>query len=309
MKALPVDRLLGYYNAALAVVWCTAIPRDPWAPAMVALHAVGAAFPWLLARLPARLPRAVHVVREGYPWFLFVPLWSELGWLAAIRRLPTHDHAIAELDRAIFGTHYHLTWMHAWPDLAEPMYFFYILYYPTIFVPLLALALRRRVGAFREWSFRLLLSYLGCYLSYLIFPVIGPRALAAHVAPVGGALAWLSESLHSAGDSPGTAFPSSHVAGAATIAWLAWRRLPRLAAWLLTAQAAGVAAATIYTGNHFTVDVMAGLAWVAVLQAVAAPWFEGRSSHNPAGAEPTPGAPIPQHAPGVLPGKEGVSCL
>jgi len=281
-RALPADRLFAAYNAVLAVVWCTVPAGEAWAPAMAALHAAGATLPWLLARLPERLPPAVRCLREGYPMLLLLPTWAELGWLAAVRQLPTHDGAIAALDRTVFGTHYHLAWRRAAPGLAEVMFLFYVLYYLTIFVPPVVLALRRRLDAYRDFSFRVLVAFLGCYVCYLAFPVIGPRALAGHHAPAGGALELLSETLHATGDSPGTAFPSSHVTGTVTIAWLAWRWLPRPAAWLLTALAAAVAVAAIYTGNHFTVDVVAGLVWVAILQILVAPWFERRIPGAPA---------------------------
>ena len=72
------------------------------------------------------------------------------------------------------------------------------------------------------------------------------------------------------GDSRGCSFPSSHVAGATTIAYLAWRWLPRWAAIVLTVDAAGVLASTVYTQNHYAVDSVAGLVWALLFNFVLA---------------------------------------
>src|SRR5215470_17333939 len=61
-----------------------------------------------------------------------------------------------------------------------------------------------------------------------------------------------------AGDAVGTAFPSTHVAGAVTLAWLAWRHCSRAEAWIATVLAAGIGPAAVFTQNHFVIDVVAG---------------------------------------------------
>ena len=74
-----------------------------------------------------------------------------------------------------------------------------------------------------------------------------------------------------AGDSPGTAFPSSHVAGALTVAWFGCLWLGRAGAALLCVLATLVTVGTVYTGNHFAIDSLAGLLWGAGAQALIVP--------------------------------------
>ena len=77
-----------------------------------------------------------------------------------------------------------------------------------------------------------------------------------------------------AGDSLGTAFPSSHVAGVVTAAIIAWKWLPRPVAWLLIVESIGVMVATVYTQNHYAIDAVAGLVWAVVLQVMLLPLLD-----------------------------------
>ncbi|NNG17195.1 MAG: phosphatase PAP2 family protein [Gemmatimonadales bacterium] len=91
----------------------------------------------------------------------------------------------------------------------------------------------------------------------------------------------LVKQAHDSGDSLGTAFPSSHVAGSVTIAYLAWRWLPRGWAWLIALETVGVCFATVYTQNHYAIDALGGLVWATVLQVVAVPLVRGVLSGAP----------------------------
>ncbi|MCI0689339.1 MAG: phosphatase PAP2 family protein, partial [Sporichthyaceae bacterium] len=109
------------------------------------------------------------------------------------------------------------------------------------------------------------------------YPVIGPAELMPHYQGelTQGLFYRLTHAARDAGDSLGTAFPSSHAAGAVTAAWLAWRWFGRPVAVLLTVQAGGVLLATVYTQNHYAVDAVAGLVWALGLQAIAVPAILG----------------------------------
>jgi membrane-associated phospholipid phosphatase len=121
-------------------------------------------------------------------------------------------------------------------------------------------------------TFRLLTTYIGCYLVYLTMPVLGPRESAVVALGVpDGFFAAISEAIRARGDSLGTAFPSSHAAGAVTVAVIAivWLR-PWIAA-LLSAQAIAVVMATVYTGNHYGIDAAAGTGLALALQVAVVP--------------------------------------
>lgn len=265
----PVDRVVAVYNLFLAAAWMRAAGAAPLAWLPVLLHVALAGLPWLLAGRVSASRRLLRGLREGYPLLVLAAAWAELGWLQEVRRLPFQDDIVRGLDQALFGGHPHLLWSAAQPQawLSELMHGAYLSYYLFVFLPPLVLAVLGRRAAYRDWVLRLLVTYLGCYVFYTFFPVYGPRLGLPETAAAGsGWLDQLTAALRSAGDSLGTAFPSSHVAGVVTSAWLASRWLPRPLGYGFAAGAFAVCLSTVYTQNHYAVDVVAGLAAALVLQ-------------------------------------------
>jgi membrane-associated phospholipid phosphatase len=82
--------------------------------------------------------------------------------------------------------------------------------------------------------------------------------------------------VRAAGDALGTAFPSSHTAGAVTLAVILWRWGSAPVAWMGVTAAVAIAMATVYTGNHFPVDTLAGIAVALVAQFLVVPMLEAR---------------------------------
>lgn len=270
---LPFDLAIAAYNVALACVWAAASPQSAAAPWLALAHLAAAALPWTLRHrwTAPSLPRVA--LREGYPLLALGVFWAELGLLHRLRQLPTHDALVAAWDRALFGVHLHLAWPAAMPErwLDEGMHFAYFAYYLLLVVPI-AVGLMRRREAFRDLMLRMMITYLACFAFYAVFPVYGPHSMPGaphHATP--GFFESLIRHAHQAGDSPGTAFPSSHVAGVVAVAWFAWIWLPRPAAVSLAALAALVALGTVYTGNHFALDALLGLLWGIVAQTVVVP--------------------------------------
>ena len=286
MAPYPVDWIVAAYNAALVPVWLGLAPKSAAAPWMALGHGVAALVPFLLRRVrsaPSRI-RASFVL---YPVVALALFWAELGTLQSLRAAPPLDDIVRRLDLAVFGTHWHEVWMEAMPQawMSELMHFGYFLYYPVLVIPPFVILAMRGPGAFRSVTLAVMVTYLSCFLFYLAVPVYGPRAMTAgaHVPDAGGFFQALVEGARERGDSPGTAFPSSHVAGAVTIAWMGWRWLPRVWAHVLSAAAAMVALATVYTRNHYAVDALAGLLWALALQA----WLVPRLERGTAKREPT----------------------
>lgn len=321
----PVDRLLAGYNLLLAVLWAvvfwlgqpaSALPAlgfaiEPRTALLLALaHLGGVGVPWAISRMPSRPRLPLRVLREAYP-LLFVPLgWLELDPLIRTLHQGTWDMAIMALDQAVFGLHLDRVWIRAMPErwFGEIMYFSYWIYMPLIFVAPAAMALRRDVDAFRDVTFRLLATYLGCFAIYIFFPSAGPKVfgLPFDGPATQGLFAGLVERAHDTGNVYGAAFPSSHVAGAVTLAWLGWRWFGRGAAVLLTIQALGVVMSTVYTQNHYAIDSLAGIGFALAIQAwyVPAVGRAGRrtpargaarprlASSGPTAAPPLPVAPM-----------------
>ncbi|MFQ5890024.1 MAG: phosphatase PAP2 family protein [Gemmatimonadota bacterium] len=300
-SVLAVDRLMAAYNLILAVLWVPLLTRAWYAPGILAAHAAAGLLPALLGRGPASLSRPLRLLRESYPLLWLPVLWIELDMLISLLHDRSGDSAILSLDLALFGVHIDRVWMPAMPQLwfSELMHFAYYAYYALIFLPPIAVALAGRVDAFRDMTVRLMATYLCCYLFYLAFPVVGPHGLGQ---PFEGPLTngffyRLVEAAHATGDVRGAAFPSSHVAGAVTIALLGWRWFPSGIALLMSVEAVGVMMATVYTQNHYGIDSVAGLVWALAIQALLVPALLGW----PPVRAVLPGAPRLPAPPGVLP--------
>jgi membrane-associated phospholipid phosphatase len=289
----PVDGVLAAYNAAMVPVWLGLGSKAAAALGIAAAHAASAILPWILGRVrPA--PAWVRSILVVYPVIALALFWGELGALQALRDLPPQDDLVRRLDLALFGVHWQDVWMLAMPQawMSELMHFGYFLYYLLLVIPPVAVLLLRGRDAFRSVALAVMVTYLSCFLFYLAFPVYGPRAMAgaALVPAPAGLFHTLVEAARQGGDSLGTAFPSSHVAGAVTMAWVAWRWLPRAWALAISVAALMVTFSTVYTRNHYALDALAGLLWVVPLQVWLVPRLE-RSRPGPGAASATPAAP------------------
>lgn len=273
----PVDWIVASYNAILAIIWLALASRAVGVLALALVHAAAAGLPWLLRSLP-RVPPQARALRDGYPLIGIALFWAELGPLQALRSVGSGDLLVRRLDLALFGVHWHEIWMSVMPGrwVSEVMHFAYFLYYLLLLIPPLAIGIRCGLQGFRSAVLALTITYLSCFLFYLVLPVYGPRALGAAplAAAPDGPFHSLVELARASGDSPGTAFPSSHVAGAATIAWLGWRWLSRRWFVTLVLAALGVTLSTVYTRNHYAVDAVAGFLWIVPLQGAIVPALE-----------------------------------
>lgn len=270
-----VDRLLAVYNLVLVAVWAIAWGTTPYAPWLLAAHAAAATLPWLIAAGDGRLSRPGWVLREVYPFLLLAVFWSELGLLRGLLHGAPYDPAVEAMDLAVFGVHLHAIWMPRMPEvwLSETLHGSYFGYYFLIAAPALWLLLRGRRDAYHDLTFRLLLGYLICYVIYLAFPVDGPifQATPFHGSLTNGVFYRLAHDVVEYGHAQGATFPSSHVVGAVTIAWVGWRYFPWPVGLLLTLEAAGVTVSTVYTQNHYAVDSLAGVALAVGVQLWVAP--------------------------------------
>lgn len=270
----PVDRLVAAYNALLAIVWGSVIGRADYAALIALAHVAALSLPWLLRRGEGRLGPFTRTLHDIYPLLWMAGFWTELGLLRPLHG-PTHDAWVAALDLAVFRVHLNAEWMPRMPWLwfSELMHLSYYLYYVIIVAPPLALLLTARRDALRDVTLRMLVTYLGCFTLYIMFPVDGPAHTMVHYTgvPTTGFFYHLVHAAGDFGDSMGTAFPSSHVAAALTAAWAGWRWFSRPVAILLALEAAGVVLATVYTQNHYAIDVLAGFVLAVILQLAVVP--------------------------------------
>jgi hypothetical protein len=272
---VPVDRWVSFCNLFVAITWLPLAQASPLAREFLAGHLLLAALPWLLTRRrnhPLRLP---PVVCDLYPLLMIAALWSELGIRHRFTVSGLNDQLISRTELTLFGLHPHevgVRLLHA-PWLLEVMHGVYFTYYVLLIgVPVLVLLANSRIGT-QRMVLRLAVGYLGCFLIYFIFPVEGPRsAFPASIAPLAnGGFAMANSAIRSAGDSLGTAFPSSHVVGTISLAWAAWEAGP---VWLRVPSvlaAAAIPAATVYTQNHYALDALFGVVVALLLHRLVVP--------------------------------------
>jgi len=269
-RLLPVDWVVATYNLIFGVIWLTQVNKVWFALLLAGAHFTGLLLPWLLARAPAALAEPMRTLREIYPLLFLAVFWPELDMLRPVLALQSGDGPVAALDLFVFRVPIHAVWM---PNMAalwfsELMYLSYELYYALVFLPPIVLLLQRRHAPLRDAAFRLVLVYLLCFITYAVFPVDGPHFLQEpfHGPHTSGFFYGVNQVLQASGDSLGCSFPSSHVAGAVSAAYIGWRYFPRWIAILMSLESLGIALSTTYTQSHYAIDSLAGLVLALVVQ-------------------------------------------
>jgi membrane-associated phospholipid phosphatase len=272
---LATIRISRLYHLALLGIWIFLVPAWPllFYPvfhATLLIWDLPSAVRWRAdwsSRLPMR-SRAVAICLSGF--LVLAVTWGELGVLHRLWPRPSHDALVSSWEVGLFGGHLSSTWSAAMPArwFSELMFGIYASYYLLAFLPLTVAGFARPEAEASDFRFRMLSTYLLLFLVYLVFPVFGPASLPSLIPVVlpGGYMAGFTAGLRSHGDSLGTAFPSSHVAGSVAMAigvWHWWGRRWGVA-WLAGALLVGLA--TVYTGNHFVVDAISGALVGGVLQ-------------------------------------------
>jgi len=271
-----VDWILAAYNLILIGRWAPLVPQHEAARWLVVVHSIALGVPWLLARAPAPGQLWLRRFYDFYPLAWICAFWRELDVHGLFLNNLIDDRALVWLDRSVFGVHLNTAWLAALPGRAfsEMMHLFYFSYYPLLLtVPVLLIVARGTMR--REGVLRIAAAYLACFAIYALWPTTGPGFL--HVSfpdsVSGGLVFQINHAIQNSGDSLGTAFPSSHVAGSVTLTWILWR----LGHWRLGIAGIvitlGVLGATIYTQNDFAVDSLAGVLVSVGVQLLVVPRF------------------------------------
>ena len=261
---LTVDYVIAAYNILMIGVWLPLLGTSGIARWMALVHFLALSLPLLLSRAPVERPVWMRALVDLYPVLWLGVFWRELGIHWEMVGSAPNDAFIAWLDRAAFGVNLSALWAPAMPMgwLSETMQFVYFSYYALFAGLAVVLLLRRNQAITQDLTLRLSIAYAAAYAVYAVAPTVGPMAMAMFPRFGGegahGLFRALNDCLQANGDAAGTAFPSTHTAGAVTLAWLAWRYCPRWVAWAATILAIGIAPATVYTQNHFAVDAICG---------------------------------------------------
>ena len=269
-RLMLVDWVVAAYNLIFGFIWLAQVNKVWFALLLAAAHFAGLLLPWLLARAPTTLAEPMRTLREIYPLLFLAVYWPELDMLRPVLALQSGDGPVAALDLFVFRVPLHAVWM---PNMSavwfsELMYLSYELYYALVFLPPIVLLLQRRHAALCDATFRLVLVYLLCFITYAFFPVDGPHFLQESFdgPHTSGFFYGINQLLQASGDSLGCSFPSSHVAAAVSAAYIGWRYFPRWVAVLMSLEALGITLSTTYTQNHYAIDSLAGLVLALVVQ-------------------------------------------
>jgi membrane-associated phospholipid phosphatase len=273
---LPLERRAGYLPADfVAVIYLTvvlilmAIGRgrlDHWR-IWIGVHLAVLAGVWALRFVPRRGLPLFQMLRETYGLFLMPAAYFSVATLNRIPHSGYFDDVALRWDQAIFGLHPHI-WLGThltWRPLYEFLHLSYLVY--ILLVPTLAFTLffQKRFEALRAFATTQMLTMYGCYLVFIFFPVQGPWHTFAHPPLRDGAFfPRLVHAMVNVGGSRGTAFPSSHVAGATTVAIMAYRFSRRLS-YAMGILVLSITVATVYGGFHYGVDALAGLGFGIVV--------------------------------------------
>jgi membrane-associated phospholipid phosphatase len=185
--------------------------------------------------------------------------------IAAAGHAGTFDPTVMRWEQHLFGAQPAVQWATRWSSLAlsEVLHAAYLAYYAIIFAVPVALYVGGRRDAFGEATFVLMLTFVGCFLFYIAFPVAGPRYFLTPAAgSPNGPIRSVALLLLEARSSRGTAFPSSHVAVAVAQSILAVRYFGKRGAGIAVLSL-GLAVGAVYGGFHFVVDVLAGIGFGA----------------------------------------------
>ncbi len=269
-----VDRLLGGYVAVVTIIIIVRgglFDWDIWL--LLTAHALFFAMLWMFTKLGPSHGTG-QFLHAFYPVLLLLAFYGEIGVLnmrGDAAATYANDQLIQTWELAVFRSQISYEWIRRAPSVfwSGLLHFAYLLYYPILVLgPLVLWVAGRQRGAQRTIQL-MMMAFVPCYLTFLLFPVAGPNWVFAP--PSGGVReVWSARIVYDvldAGSSFGAAFPSSHVAAAGAVvlgALTEWRR------WgiVLAVPTMVLFVGTIYCQMHYGVDVLAGLLVLAGVTAL-----------------------------------------
>ena len=276
----------GYIALVGLIIVFAHSPRVPFWPLLLMAHGAGLVLIHWMIQLHSRHPanRLLDFLRHSYPILLYAGFYCETGLLSQMLSTGYLDPHFLRLEKWLFGWQPSLELMERCPSrlLSEVLYASYFSYYLMIGGVGLALLLRDR-RQFAHYISVVSLVFYVCYLIYIFTPVAGPRILCPGIVGVQlppdvmpakmpvtpesvGAgvffriMAWIYEHF----ETPGAAFPSSHVAIALCTVYFSFLYL-RPIRWAHLAVALLLCLSTVYGRYHYVVDVLAGALTAALL--------------------------------------------
>jgi len=220
-----------------------------------------------LAYARSRGVRILGLISHWYPPFLFLFFFEEVALTVHAIFSGWFDEYLIAADLALFGVHptvwieqFSSYWLNEYMQLVYTSYFLLTVGFGAY------LWLRGRREEFAVFMASTCTAYYLSYLVFVLFPCESPyhtlRNL-QHVDLTGGPFTGFINLIEKHGRVHGGAFPSTHVAGAMTVLFSAYRFARPLGYWL-TALVFSICVSTVYGRYHYVVDVFAGILMAAL---------------------------------------------
>jgi len=279
-----------YLAVLILIVVFVGVPTDRFSLLLIILAGLG------LTCLGRGWRSFGRVVLDWLPFTVVLIIYDLSRGLAKAIGMPLHESDIAAADRALFGVVPTVWLQNRFLDPGSPHWYDALatLVYTTHFLatPIVAAALwlRDRASWIAFITRVIALSVLGL-VTYTFFPAAPPWYAARDgvIDPVirASSRGWLWLHINHAGNllsegqaaaNPVAAMPSLHTAFATIIALYVGARLPRRWGWLLALYPLAMALALVYLGEHYVVDVIAGVAYALVTHVAISRWEIWRRS-------------------------------
>lgn len=252
------DRLLLAYLAGLSLLIVLQRHRVPGWPSFLLLHLFLIALILALVVMADRWRR----MHAWYPLIMPILLFEEAALLNFVLVDGWRDGWLLDLEARLFSEP-PTVWLGlvASPWLGELLAIGYLSYFVILALVAAVLDRRRDKVPFFGVMAASILSYLLCYVVFIVFPTEGPAHTLRHLHTeplAGGPFSQLVTSLQAGAGVHGNAFPSAHAAGAVAALIFAGRYAPRLAAWLSPFVLA-MCIGAVYYRYHYAADLVAGI--------------------------------------------------
>ena len=255
--------------------------------------------------------------RAYVDWLPFVAVliaYDKTRAVADTIGLPLHESDVLGWEKALFGGHVPTVWLqqHLY-DAHHVMWYdaLFTLVYTTHFLATPALAavlyMRSRV-MWRQYISRVVVLSVAGLTTYILFPE-APPWMASQDGLIGfhierlSARGWIwlhvsnlqSTLSHAqdAGSNPVAAMPSLHVGFASLVAIFAVSKLRSRWRWLFLLYPVAMGVTLVYQGEHYVVDLIAGLGYALATHFALNRWERHRAAKRQAATAPaTPADPV-----------------
>ena len=268
-KIYPIE-LVTFYYAVLTALYMLVLPGmvgDKLLPLLSARLIILAAL-FILRWLDTKQASPVTVIRQILPLALVIYWYPETYYINSFF-FPNLDGFFMEADELLFGGQPSMAFCRImpWQWFNELMNFAYLSFYFIIGLTVLV-SYKTESAKGVKAAFVLLVSFLICYLLFIIFPVMGPQFYFPepdNCTPDTWPFRAAMRFLQNLGEKPTGAFPSSHVGVTVICLLLLYTQKIRKLFWALLPLAVLLIVSTVYIKAHYLIDVVAGLLIVPFL--------------------------------------------